>query len=308
MIPKDWESFSFGDVHSKEDWKNTFKKIKTALFSVGLKEIIIYSGITKDDELPGDDVTHLIKLIKELDILIRTVNAAEFKPLTWNSVTTAVVIPGIKSRDLDSQLGESKKEELKQYLDSGGHFYGLCGAAYWGCRSISYKCYDDTFIKKMGNLDFFSGEGKGPVIPNTSKEHRNDYYTTPIELELLTPKYKKIVIGLVIGGGSFVSPSDSEISSTDCISLMRYVKTIDRDTTIDSELSNAVVKCKVGKGVAILSFPYFCYGKKDILVEQFSKLLPGHNWEKIHQSLLNTKWQRYSCFAFQLLQLMHPFS
>lgn len=278
----------------KKELKNSFNLLKDYLSKQQLKTVLIYSGTSRGKGVYHGDIETTKQFFTDLGLSCVSVFAYDFTPQWWDSNTTALFIPGARSSELDAHL-QGYIPTIRDYLERGGKLLAVCGGAYWACRHTEYKLNAAATLRKERSLSLFPGIGLGPLFYREQKNSTDDSFThRVVKLEhrsgLRFPS-------MISGGGSFVTTTNA----ADKKNFQLIASYLDQK----EPLQNAIVRCHVGGGRALLSFVHLGYGKKDVSVEDYSKLFPHHPWQQLHDDLKGSKHIRRLAFAIQVIELLH---
>ncbi len=193
---------------------------------------------------------------------IYPLTSSEFYPSDWASNSLVVLPDGICSQ-WKWLHNPAQVQELKKLTELGASVFGIGAGAYACCKESQFKMENDNILKKARGLDFYPGQGIGPLI---SEKHliSGNQTTSPEPIELiwnsthLQPdwRFTKTKGYTIINGGGYFLPSHPENEKPQYEVLATYK---DRP----SSESIAVVKCQTGKGTVVLSFPQLVYDAHD---------------------------------------------
>lgn len=230
-----------------------------------VKEVVIYSG---DAVLHSPDITSIKRQLEKMQTpwKIIEVNNSSFKPKEWNRTTTLVILPGARASALEEQLGD-RLDQLIEFVEEGGKYLGICGSAYAACRTRQF-----LEIEKTSKLAFFNGIAKGPLAP--SKESPDGCLACTLDI---TMNDDETTFSAYLMGGGYAEPNLENEGSHEV--LARY-----KDSG-----KNAIIKCRVKKGTAILSFPHITWDAEDINVNYLNgnhrNAVRGHDWQALTTQL-----------------------
>ena len=252
-----------------------------------IRNILIYNG----PGVYGESVSKLMRLFGYVKgpWEISEVGQQEVCPEKWIPSETLFILPGGKAGEYDEHLGE-QIAKLKRFVKEGGFFFSVCGGSYFASKQTIYQLSTVECLEKTRALGFFKGVAKGPLIPS----HTDDICFHHGALQVRWKETARKAPVLISGGGAFIPTEKSRNYEV----LVSY-----DDPLVPQELSAAVVKCKVGKGRAILSNLHLGYHASDINVAVYEKFFPAHNWKEIVTNLEGTEEFRIQCFADLLLFL-----
>ncbi len=105
-------------------------------------------------------------------ISVSILSAEDIKNKNWQAKTNLFVVPGGATTPMRACLGNTGMAAIKNYVQTGGKYLGLCAGAYFGCSRIEFA-KGDAHLERIteDNLGFFKGTGVGPLNGNY------DYHT-----------------------------------------------------------------------------------------------------------------------------------
>ena len=150
------------------------------------------------------------------------------------------VIPGGADRPYHNKLSGTGNDFIKNYVNNGGVYLGICAGAYYGCANFEFQKDQPYEICETRELAFFNGTAIG-CIPNIGKQlydkTLNSAAVTSIEIN------NEVFNSFYWGGCYFngaLSPSE----------IMATYETLDKKYA-------AIISKNIGKGNAILSGVHF---------------------------------------------------
>jgi len=176
--------------------------------------------------------------------VIDSVTATQIKTdKTLDFRTLAFFLPGIIGEDSPylSELGEEGNQAIRDYVESGGVFVGICAGAYYACSRIVYnppwRAEEKT---SEPGLDFFNGLAKGPP-KGLAKESTQARYS---DCRLVNVSYtdkegETKTTGILYGNGPALYPDQDD----GLMVLARYADVPGNPIAIAAQ--------KTGKGLAI---------------------------------------------------------
>jgi len=200
-----------------------------------MKQILVYV----DQGVSGMTLMHAVKsLQKEVDTSmhpIKRVDAAFLTTVPWEKETALLLIPGGRDVYYDAKLSELALSKIRSFVEEGGKFLGLCAGAYFASSEIEFEKGGHLEVCGKRSLGFFPGLARGPVFGRG--KYSEDSEKGASAAKLLWKD--KTCFTYFNGGCSF--ENFSAYPSVEV--LCSYAQ----------EGSAAVVSCRVGKGLALLS-------------------------------------------------------
>jgi biotin--protein ligase len=189
----------------------------------------------------------------------------------WEVGCVMLVMPGGRDLPYCEALNGEPNARIRQYVEGGGRYLGLCAGAYYASNEIEFeKGRAIMEIIQPRELGFYPGLSRGTTYPgfvynsesgarsvavNLEKDALRDYYpTTQIPNEI------KMYYN---GGGYFVHPE-----KYDNVTVLCRYKEPSKLCIDEPDGPAAVVHCKVGKGHALLigTHPEYDISSEDLLL------------------------------------------
>lgn len=221
--------------------------------------ILVYSG-------DGTSRTSLIHTVNSLRSLVgqhydvMKIDATGLLTEPWEDSTSLLVIPGGRDLPFTRDLNGATNDRIRNYVQSGGRFFGICAGAYYGSDRISFELGRSLEVQGARELKFFAGECRGAVYPGFVYESESGANAVGIQLNqevFFRTQQKEQDVGLDFaetkvyfnGGGYFVD-ADKYPGTT----VLAWYKKEPTQIEPDSPgLKAAMVACQVGQGLAVLT-------------------------------------------------------
>jgi glutamine amidotransferase-like uncharacterized protein len=228
-----------------------------------ISSIYLYVG-DGGEEVHGTDVDKLKKIFQQAypSSPIYEVTSSNFHPFQWKP-NSLVALPGGKCSGWKWLNNSFQVGELREFIQQGNMLFGVCAGAYACCKVSEYAISSDFILKKERKLDLFEGTGMGPLIPDSGILSSIGPNARAIKVKWLSSANSGYV---VLSGGGYFIPPFSEDKQENFEVLATYAEQ-------PEEKSRAVVKCKVGKGLAVLSFPHFEYQSADYPLQNLEEMV-----------------------------------
>lgn len=195
--------------------------------------VLIYSG-------PGVSQESLEQTLATFSNLLKNTSVELFTPQQvteeeWEKKTALFILPGGSDLPYAESLNGKGNEKLRNYVEGGGAFLGICAGSYYAGSSVDFAKGSAIEVKGERELALFPGTVRGPILCDyvygTHEGARAaKIYSTFGEKEEYTIFYN--------GGGYFEVPAKNTL----------VLATYDREKAYP-----AIIECSYGKGVAILS-------------------------------------------------------
>ncbi|KAK2171530.1 hypothetical protein NP493_1056g00004 [Ridgeia piscesae] len=255
-------------------------------------------------------IQSLRRCTKNTPYSVSRITPQDIKMGKWRDSAALLVIGGGYDLGFISALGQEGIDQVKGYVQAGGHYLGVCAGAYFASARVTFDEGGDLEVCGPRQLAFFPGACIGPVFPGFLYNSDAGVHAACVEWSAMDPvvKHAADVTQRVEssdastsghtsrfhcyfnGGGCFVdaSSSSSSSSSSSYKVLGRYGDVVSCPV--------AVVKCYVGQGVAVLSGVHLEYAP-DLLNADSPHLQP------LLPSLHRGDGDRQMCLR-QILQML----
>lgn len=160
------------------------------------------------------------------------------------------VIPGGRDLPYVKLLHGAGIEKIRMYVEKGGCFLGICAGAYFASSYVEFDKGGPLHVEGARELQFFPGKSIGPLFGPY-------YYDSEKGAKIVSLSYQHaqehFLSRSYYNGGCFFEKTPSHLYET----LATY----------ENDLP-AIVLCKVGNGIAILSGVHFEKSVKDPVAER----------------------------------------
>jgi len=154
-----------------------------------------------------------------------------------------VMPPGEDLKYVEKLNGKGNKI-IKEYVENGGAYFGICAGAYYACEEIDFWGHHDLHISGKRELGFYKGKAIGSLRELGGERRFDDTYRSAGVVDLQWGRIKRETSKVYYHGGpKFVSNGEGAFEL-----LGGYV--------VNGMYAPALVKTNVGKGMAILSSPH----------------------------------------------------
>lgn len=159
----------------------------------------------------------------------------------WITQYDKIVIPGGADCPYHEKLKGTGCRNIKKFVENGGTYIGICAGGYFGCKKVEFALGTDLEVNEYRELAFFPGVARGPMLKP---------YVYDSEDGASAAKIRSLIDGSIFysyhnGGSTFIL---DKINQNGIEILAKYA---------DENNSPAVIRCKCGKGQAILSGIHF---------------------------------------------------
>ncbi|MGA8163783.1 MAG: BPL-N domain-containing protein [Waddliaceae bacterium] len=207
-----------------------------------MKKILIYV----DEGAGPQSVRFLIKTLRKEGIdqqyQVVRINQDVLKEQDWEKQTALVIFPG--GRDVAYHLALKGKgnQKIRDYVENGGRYLGLCAGGYYGCSSVEFEMGYPLEVVGKRELAFFPGIARGPAYGSNQFSYENESGSRAAYVDWVGRE--KAVLPCILyfnGGCEFVDVA--RYPNTEV--LAHYQDIPNRPA--------AIIQCEIGKGRAILS-------------------------------------------------------
>ncbi|KAG0310261.1 biotin holocarboxylase synthetase [Linnemannia gamsii] len=225
--------------------------------------ILVYSG-------DGTSRTSLIHTVNSLRSLVgqhydvMKIDATGLLTEPWEDSTSLLVIPGGRDLPFTRDLNGATNDRIRNYVHSGGRFFGICAGAYYGSDRISFELGRSLEVRGPRELKFFAGECRGAVYPGFVYESESGANAVGIDLnqEVFSRTQQQqqgqgqdtgldfAETKVYFNGGGYFVDADKYPGTT----VLAWYKNDPTQIEPDSQgLKAAMIACQVGQGLAVLS-------------------------------------------------------
>jgi biotin--protein ligase len=190
---------------------------------------------------------------------IRFVTRLELRQEAWKKDTFLLIMPGGRDIPYQSALQGTPNEHIRSFVEEGGRYLGLCAGAYYASGRIEFEKGTSLEVVVDRDLKFFPGLALGPAYgPNLFRYHEANGAK---------------VASLVLATGCSKAFFDGGPAFMDA-HLYPNVDILARYEDIQGQ-PPAIILCRVGQGIALLSGVHPCYCFKEPVKDRFlQKLVP----------------------------------
>lgn len=200
----------------------------------------------------------LIKALKTLELdrkfSLKTANRISLAEDSWEEETILLIFPGGRDTPYQQALNGSPNSKIRQYVENGGSYLGICAGGYYGSAQIEFEKGHALEVIDERELGFFPGLARGSAYGPNRFKYEDESGCHAATLSWHGEEALDEASIYFNGGCAFI---DAEAHQNTEI-LARYSDLKDSPA--------AIVECSVGKGKAILSGVH-----------------PEYSYEHIHQ-------------------------
>lgn len=184
---------------------------------------------------------------------VRPVFASELVKPGWESSTAAIVFPGGRDIPYLEELRGAGNARIRRYVHDGGVYIGFCAGAYYASDRISFEAGSNIQVIGDRELGFFPGLALGAVArPYTYSDESGACLVPLRRFHPGSHHDEEDVLAYSNGGCAFIL-DEKEPRSSNVETLARYCAPVCERQGLTDLLLPAVVRVRVGQGVAVLS-------------------------------------------------------
>ncbi|KAI9031214.1 biotin-protein ligase [Hyaloraphidium curvatum] len=239
--------------------------------SPGAANVLVYTGPGTSKFAVENTLTTLkALLVGQYDVM--SIDAKVILNEPWQESTAMLVIPGGRDLPYVRELSPRGTALIKDYVEKGGRYMGICAGAYFGCDRIEFEKGRELYeVTGDRDLKFFHGLGVGSAYPGFVYD--TEAGARAIDIVATQPKLEapeaasafppvendaRVIKTYHNGGCAFV---EDETSSVPSLVLARYAQPVvlfSGETMADPN-PPAVVLTRPGQGYALLSGAHIEY-------------------------------------------------
>ena len=225
--------------------------------------VLIYAGIGATVESVRHATWSLRRLLGP-NYAVVTVTGDQIVREPWTTSCALLVMPGGADLGYCRTLNGEGNRRIKQYVQMGGKYLGLCAGGYYGCAKCEFEV-GKRGMEVVGDreLGFFPGTCRGLAFPGFV--YHSEAGTRAAEL--MVKKEALVAEGGAVpetfrayynGGGVFVDAASYKGVEV----LASFTEKLEVDA---GEGNAAIIYCRVGDGAAVLTGPHPEYVNDTVL-------------------------------------------
>lgn len=205
-----------------------------------MKQILIYKDEGANDFCISALLFALMYEKIDQKYSIELANKDVLKKTDWHQKTHLLIFPGGRDIPYHNALKGSGNDSIKDFVNSGGNFLGICAGGYYGSALIEFEKNGPLEVIAERELKFFPGIARGPAYGLGKFNYRNEEGAQIAKINLMSCLSVQMA-AYCNGGCAFLEAEKYHPVSV----LARYADI--------EEQPAAIIKCNVGNGLAILS-------------------------------------------------------
>ncbi|WP_367364682.1 BPL-N domain-containing protein [Candidatus Tisiphia endosymbiont of Nedyus quadrimaculatus] len=182
---------------------------------------------------------------------IHLINASEIIENKWSNQAALLIIPGGRDVYYTKQLNGKGNKAIKNYVENGGNYLGICAGAYYGSGFVEFDKDGSLEILGERELAFFPNKTIGPVLAKYNYDDNSGVRAALIKLAIDDNSLSNKIMIYYNGGPYFVDPQ-----------LYKNINILAYYQFLDQSVLPAVLKIKYNKGNVVLSGIHFEYSPK----------------------------------------------
>lgn len=192
------------------------------------------------DEGAGEECSkNLIKYLTNCtNHKVIEINANEILENNWQEDCILLAFPGGRDTPYHEKLKGEANNKIKEYVESGGNYLGICAGAYYGSKSFEFAKGQELEIIANRELGFFPGIAYGPVYASKEFNYENDSGARVVEIQAGGNK-----IYSYYNGGCFFKEAE-DYKNVEVLATYK-------------DLKPAIIDISVGQGRVLLSGVHF---------------------------------------------------
>ncbi|KAK4166774.1 biotin--protein ligase [Cladorrhinum sp. PSN259] len=219
--------------------------------------VLVYTGTGSTLESVRHCIYSLRRLLSPNYAVIPVTESALLKE-PWAPTCALLVFPGGADLGYCRILNGTGNRIISQFIRRGGAYLGFCAGGYYGSQRCEFEVGNPGFeVVGSRELAFFPGMCRGGAFKGF--EYHSERGARAAEILVRKGKFTEledlpdIFKCYYNGGGVFVDADKLEAESEKVQILAEYKDKLDVES---GDIKAAVVYCKVGEGVAILTGPH----------------------------------------------------
>lgn len=243
-----------------------------------MKKIVIYAD-QGTSPYSVHSIIHSLHLVNlDEQYVIEQITKDYFNLNDWQNTTALIIFPGGKDIPYHEALKGPPLRSIRQFVENGGKYFGICAGAYFGCRYIEFEKGGSLEVLGERELNFFTGKGIGPAYGLNQFSYQDESGAHLALLTVLT-KDNPLETKIYFNGGCFFESFEENAS----------IQTLARYQDLKNQ-PKAIIQCQIGKGMALLSgvHPEF----SALHQESKQRMLPN-----MHKELLTYENARMQLFS-----------
>lgn len=219
----------------------------------GSGNVLVYNG-------PGagtrsvQSTIHSLRAALNASITVGTIDPATLVRGEWRGECRLLIIPGGADLPYCKYLNGAGTRIIRDYVESGGRYLGLCAGAYFACKRVEFELGTPLEVQGDRELAFYPGIALGSLYPGFRYESEEGAVAATIQYTdqstgtgTSTPQKWKECKDYVNGGPTFINYDNSKPANYEVLATFS-----DHVNGSNGIPATAALACDVGLGRAIL--------------------------------------------------------
>ncbi|MCK4934002.1 MAG: hypothetical protein KAR79_00285 [Simkaniaceae bacterium] len=164
-----------------------------------------------------------------------------------------LVVPGGLDVPYDRALRGEGNQNIVDFVNAGGNYLGICAGGYYGAASILFEKGYPLEVSEERELKFFPGKAVGTLVNQGLFSYDSEAGAAAVAVDFMGQQ-----VHAYYNGGCYFDLAE------------KYPETVKILSHYSEYNKAAIVACKVGHGMAILSGIHFEYDPDHLLENQHS--------------------------------------
>lgn len=143
---------------------------------------------------------HTFKTVLPSSFTVKTIDAKGVIKNDWSRDAALFVMPGGADLPYVKKLHGAGNDHIKDYVQNGGSYLGLCAGAYYASSNIEFDKKGALEVIGTRELAFFEGKAIGPILAKYDYKTESSARAAKINLTLSNLKEATVYYN---GGGYF---------------------------------------------------------------------------------------------------------
>ncbi|MEM6879522.1 MAG: BPL-N domain-containing protein [Bacteroidota bacterium] len=239
------------------------------------KVIYVYS----DHGVSATSLIHTRHTLKSLtpNYRIELIDAQGIVHKNWAQDAALLIMPGGADVPYTQKLEGAGNQIIKQYVENGGGYLGICAGAYYGSGFVEFDKNGPLEVVGARALRFFPGKVIGPILAPYDDATNKGARVASLRIDW-QPLIKQSIPGTIpvyYNGGGYFEAAEA----------YKNVEILGSYQLENDRLLPAILKMKYKQGTAVLSGVHFEYSaqllKKDQYHEPLIPLLKNSENDRI---------------------------
>ena len=223
------------------------------------KAIYVYS----DRGVSATSLMHTRHMLKSLapNYRVELINAQGVVNKDWPQDAALFIIPGGADVPYTQKLAGAGNPIIRQYVESGGSYLGICAGAYYGSGFVEFDKNGPLEVIGERALKFFPGKAIGPILAPYDSTSNSGARVASLRMNWQSPPQPLMPGTIPVyynGGGYFEGAKAYE-----------HVDVVASYQLENDRLLPAILKMPCKQGMVILSGVHFEYSAQLLKKDQY---------------------------------------